>query len=1001
MELRRTGELNRVITSAEKDAEKMHVRINTALILRSMLKNAGPCCDVLSKLGLTYDIYESGLRSLPLCREAVNAPQLVYERAQRIALCANSGELTSIQVLLAMLEEPCMCQALLRGLRVDLHAMRKVLYNYTMPFDGEQQYIQVRSSSTASMNAVAVQNRSVHSTSTTFIAPQPAACFGADESNEAPQNVYHGAKLSRRLLTPHEIARLSGQVTTESGERQTIKSNKDNKSSSSSSCYESVSRRSSEYASAPSREIQQSTTRELALRLLEKKTQSTVMKAQKTNGDKDCTLPDSSVLSPASSDEKIVLREEVDETSKKEIVNASVRSEAEGISPQAVTKEANGGDASRMLNAALNPQTLVTKSATTAVSRANSKGMRALNYMGTVCARKTDSKASGYRSLELSQRQFPTLCQFGRNLLQEAKDGRLDPVIDRDEEINQLIDVINKRRCNNPILIGDPGVGKTAIVEGLAMKMFRHEVPETMEGRTIIALDYGAMISGTQLRGAVQDRFKAIKEEVKKADGRIILFLDDIHIWLGNGSNDPNADAAHELKMALTRGDLLCIGTSTQQDIRRAFNMNTAFERRFDMIEVKEPSAKTALKIIENGIILKYALHHDVRYDPGAIREAIRLSERYIQERALPDKAISVLDRAGSLCERSGDKVVTSVHVAQVISQIAEIPLERLIMTERQKLMNMEEILGERLIGHEAIIHKISNVIRRNHAGFCGNRPIGSFLFLGPTGVGKTETAKVLAEFLFGSSKNIVRFDMSEFMEQHSVAKLIGAPAGYVGFDDGGLLTEALRKRPYQIVLFDEIEKSHPDVWNILLQILDEGRLTDAKGRHVDFSNAVIIMTSNLGAQNFANAMQGSIGFANGETPSPEETESLILRSARAHFSPELWNRIEEKLVFHPLNMQQVERIAHLLLWDSANRLKTDRGISLSFDETALIPFLLNNGGFKPSYGARPMRQTIQTYVESKVADWIIANICNDEHPEELFVGVRNKEVYVEEIQPL
>lgn len=1000
MELRRTGELNRVIASAEKDAEKMHVRINTALILRSMLKNAGPCCDVLSKLGLTYDIYESGLRSLPLYREAVNAPQLVYERAQRIALCASSRELTSIQVLLAMLEEPCMCQALLRGLRVDLNAMRKVLYTYTMPFDGEKQYIQVRSSSTASMNAVAVQNRSVHSTSTTFIAPQPAACFGTDESNESPQNVaYPGAKPSRRLLTPHEIARLSGQAASESGERQAIKSNKDCLSSS--SCYESVSRRSSEYASAPSREIQQSTTRELALRLLEKKTQSTVMKAQKGSVEKDSTLPDSSVLSSSSVDDKIALRDDGDETPKKESVEASVEPKAEGASSKVVTTESNGADANRMLNAALNPQTPTAKSATTAVSRANSKGMRALNYMGTVCARKTEAKTAGYHSLELSPRQFPTLCQFGRNLLQEAKDGRLDPVIDRDEEINQLIDVINKRRCNNPILIGEPGVGKTAIVEGLAMKMFRHEVPETMEGRTIIALDYGAMISGTQLRGAVQDRFKAIKEEVKKADGRIILFLDDIHIWLGNGSNDPNADAAYELKMALTRGDLLCIGTSTQQDIRRAFNMNTAFERRFDMIEVKEPSAKTALKIIENGIILKYALHHDVRYDSGAIREAIRLSERYIQERALPDKAISVLDRAGSLCERSGDKVVTSVHVAQVISQIAEIPLERLIMTERQKLMNMEEILGERLIGHEAIIHKISNVIRRNHAGFCGKRPIGSFLFLGPTGVGKTETAKVLAEFLFGSSKNIVRFDMSEFMEQHSVAKLIGAPAGYVGFDDGGLLTEALRKRPYQIVLFDEIEKSHPDVWNILLQILDEGRLTDAKGRHVDFSNAVIIMTSNLGAQNFANAMQGSIGFANGEMPSPEETESLILRSARSHFSPELWNRIEEKLVFHPLNMQQVERIAHLLLWDSANRLKTDRGISLSFDETALIPFLLNNGGFKPSYGARPMRQTIQTYVESKVADWIIANICNDEHPEELFVGVRDKEIYVEEIQPL
>ena len=309
------------------------------------------------------------------------------------------------------------------------------------------------------------------------------------------------------------------------------------------------------------------------------------------------------------------------------------------------------------------------------------------------------------------------------------------------------------------------------------------------------------------------------------------------------------------------------------------------------------------------------------------------------------------------------------------------------------------QILGERLIGHEKNIAKISNVIRRNHAGFGAHRPIGSFLFLGPTGVGKTEAAKVLADFLFGSPKNIVRFDMSEFMEQHSVAKLIGAPAGYVGFDDGGLLTEALRKRPYQIVLFDEIEKAHPDVWNILLQILDEGRLTDAKGRHVDFSNAVVILTSNLGAQNLANAVQGAIGFAKNDTGvSEQDAESIILRTAKSKFSPELWNRIEEKLVFQPLDLEQIERIAHLLLADSCKRLQKDKGIHLSFDESSLIPFLVRNGGFDPSYGARPMRQTIQSQVESKVAEWIISH---EYAPGELFVGVRNDIIYVEEIAPL
>lgn len=963
MSLPWTGNLKGIVSSAERDAGKMSVRLNTALLLRSMVKNPGPSHDVLSRIGVTLEVCESGLRMLPLSPESLNSARMVYERAGHIAMRSRCHEVSALHLLLAMLDEPCMGQALLLGLRVDFTSLRRALLTYSNTV--ESVGAPVQRSHSAVMNSVAVQRKSVYPTVTTFIEPEPAASFGIEDLSEASR-VSDGigmiGKPRPRLLTPDEIQRLPIHRSGTFNVSVPLDS---------SSAMPVVRESPKTYRSTSSREIQQATTLDLARRLLQQK------KKNQRNTEEQSVLSTPVPPSPSSPSPSVAECS----TAKSEPDVESVKSSA-SIPESGSVLSARGGGARP--NREVSSRIVQT---------------HPVNESGTVCARHQKRYPVGYTPAALNPNQFPALTQYGRNLLAEAQLGRIDPVIDRDEEINQLIDVLNKRRSNNPVLVGEAGVGKTAIIEGLAVKMARHEAPRALDDRTIIALDYGAILCGTQLRGAVQERIKKIRDEIKKAHGLVILFLDELHNWLTSGTGDPNADAAFELKMALSRGELMCIGASTPQDLRRAFNMDPAFERRFDFIEVKAPSAATSVRILRSGIIDQYAKHHGVTYSTESIQDAVRLSERYIHERALPDKAISILDRAGSLCERDGAQTVLSEHVARVVAQMAEIPVERLLMSESHKLMKMETILGERLIGHEENIHRMASVIRRNHAGFETKRPIGSFLFLGPTGVGKTEAAKVLADFLFGSSKSICRFDMSEFMEQHSVAKLIGAPAGYVGFDDGGLLTEALRRRPYQIVLFDEIEKAHPDVFNILLQILDEGRLTDAKGRHVDFSNTVIIMTSNLGAQKLAAAAQGGIGFAGSDgKPSVSEADNIILQAARAHFSPELWNRIEEKLVFHPLDQPQIQRIAHLLLSDSANRLKRGKGITLSFDESALIPYLIKNGGFDPRYGARPMRQTIQTLVESQVADWIL---LHDTLPQEIFVALRNGKICVEPIEPL
>ncbi len=583
---------------------------------------------------------------------------------------------------------------------------------------------------------------------------------------------------------------------------------------------------------------------------------------------------------------------------------------------------------------------------------------------------------------------YPFLARLGRNLSLMAIQGQLDDLVGRDSEIARLTDVLNKRRSNNPLLVGPPGVGKTAIVEGLALDMagLREDEDESMrDERIIVELEMGRLLSGTQLRGSFSERLIGIKDEVAKAKGRIVVFLDELHTWIGAGaSGDGGADAAGELKAALARGRFPCIGATTNDEYTRYVESDPAFKRRFQVIEVAEPSPEDCA-IIMRGVMPAYAQHHKVTYEDDAIEAAIRFSQRYIPDERLPDKAIGVLDLAGSRARRMRKPQVDRAIVARVVSDQTGVPMEKLLMTDRERFLRMEEILGANLIGHRAVIKRVCEVIRRNHAGFHSGRPIGSFLFLGPTGVGKTELVKVLADFLFRDRNAIVRLDMSEYRESHAVSRLIGAPPGYVGHEHGGQLTEAIRKKPYQIVLLDEVEKSHPEVLNILLQLLDDGRLTDGKGRTINFANTVIIMTSNLGSEYLSAGVEAvtqhrQIGFGNVETPLPvsrelrltEEIAQNVLGTARGTLSPELWNRIEERVVFGPLTREEVGRIAHLQMRDSARRLAAEREIYIEATE-AVYDLLIDRGGYDPSLGARPMRQTLQRLIEVPVSERIIS----------------------------
>jgi ATP-dependent Clp protease ATP-binding subunit ClpC len=639
--------------------------------------------------------------------------------------------------------------------------------------------------------------------------------------------------------------------------------------------------------------------------------------------------------------------------------------------------------------------------------------------------RVTDEGAEGrYQALE----------RYSRDLTQLAKEGKLDPVIGREAEIQRVIQILSRRTKNNPVLIGDPGVGKTAVVEGLAQKVASGEIPMTLKDRRVIALDLGAMVAGSKFRGEFEERMKAVMDEIRKAQRQIILFIDELHTVVGAGAAEGAIDASNMLKPALARGELQCIGATTLDEYRKHIEKDAALERRFAPVFVEEPSAEDTLEILK-GLRDRYEQHHEVKYQNEALEAAARLAARYITDRFLPDKAIDLIDEAGSkqhlqavlappditrlegqiarleeqreaaalrqdyeaaakfkqeievlraqLAEQqqkweaeagSRDSVVTAEDIAQIVSSWTGIPVARMFEEETDKLLRMEEELHKRVIGQEEAVHAVAESIRRARAGLKDpKRPIGSSVFLGPTGVGKTELARTLAEFLFDDEEAMVRLDMSEYMERFAVSRMIGAPPGYVGYEEGGQLTEAVRRRPYRVILLDEIEKAHPDVFNVLLQILEDGRLTDAAGRVVDFKNTVIIMTSNLGSQHVRSADLG-LGQGGGEQDFARVREEM-LADLRRTFRPELLNRIDEVIVFQPLSQGQIEQIVDLMLARVGEQL-SDRNIKLQPSDEARA--FLAKEGFDPEYGARPLRRTIQRLVENPIARGILQGEFGD-----------------------
>jgi len=585
-----------------------------------------------------------------------------------------------------------------------------------------------------------------------------------------------------------------------------------------------------------------------------------------------------------------------------------------------------------------------------------------------------DSAAPSHPPTEwdLEPTGFPLLHRLGRNLTALAAVGRIDPLVGRDAEVEEVIDTLLKRRANNPLLVGEPGVGKTAIIEGLPLRIVNGTSDtETLRDRRLVELDVASLLAGTQLRGAFSEKLQQIRKEVKKAKGSVVVFIDEMHTLMGAGATgDGPQDAANELKAALARGEFPCIGATTYDEYRRFIEQDAALARRFRPIQIPEPSAEETLTILK-GIADDYARHHEVTYDTDALETAVNLSSRYITDRCLPDKAISLLDLAGSRARRSGKDRVDREAVARVVSSVASVPVERLLTTDSERLLNMEKIIGLQLIGHTQVVRSIANVIRRNYAGFSNKRPIGSFLFLGPTGVGKTECARALADFLFDNREALVKLDMSEYSEAHTVSRLIGSPPGYVGHHEGGQLTEAVRRRPYTIVLFDEVEKAHPEVQQVMLQILDDGRLTDGRGRAVDFTNVVVILTSNLGAAKLASVGAGRIGFGQDKSTGEQDAREVIT-AARKAFPPELWGRMDEHLFFRPLDASDLVAIAGLIMKDSALRLESERGITI--ETTAEVArFLVERGCPDTSLGARPLRGTVRKMVEEPLAEEILS----------------------------
>ena len=676
--------------------------------------------------------------------------------------------------------------------------------------------------------------------------------------------------------------------------------------------------------------------------------------------------------------------------------------------------------------------------------------------------------------------RYDALKKFARDLTEVARAGKLDPVIGRDEEIRRTIQILARRTKNNPVLIGEPGVGKTAIAEGLALRIANGDVPDSLKGRKLLSLDMGALIAGAKYRGEFEERLKGVLDEVKQAEGDIILFIDEMHTLVGAGKGEGAMDAANLIKPALSRGELHCIGATTLDEYQKHVEKDPALQRRFQPVFVGEPTVEDTISILR-GLKEKYELHHGVRITDGALVSAATLSHRYIADRFLPDKAIDLMDEAASRlrmeveskpeeietldrriiqlkierealgkesdaaskdrlatlenelanleqqsseltqrwqaekdkisaeakikeqldtarieleqAQRSGDlakagelqygaipglerqlseaesaagnamlrEEVTAQDIASVVSRWTGIPVDKMLEGERDKLLNMEQLIGARVIGQQDAVAAVSKAVRRSRAGLQDpNRPLGSFLFLGPTGVGKTELTKALASFLFDDDNAMVRIDMSEFMEKHSVSRLVGAPPGYVGYEEGGVLTEAVRRRPYQVVLFDEVEKAHSDVFNILLQVLDDGRLTDGQGRTVDFSNTLIILTSNLGSQHLAALEDGQ---------DVKEVEPQVMEIVRGHFRPEFLNRLDEVILFHRLGANHMAPIVDIQV-QRVQKLLKDRKITLALSEEAKA--WLGRVGYDPVYGARPLKRAIQRYLQDPLADLLL-----------------------------
>ena len=637
------------------------------------------------------------------------------------------------------------------------------------------------------------------------------------------------------------------------------------------------------------------------------------------------------------------------------------------------------------------------------------------------------------RNVSNSFNQTPTLNQYGTDLTKKAQEGKLDPVIGRTSQIERVIQILSRRSKNNPCLIGEPGVGKTAIVEGLAQKIVAGDVPELLKDKRVVSVDISSMVAGAKYRGDFEERIKKSLDEVKKA-GDVILFIDEIHTIVGAGSAEGAVDAANVLKPLLARGEIQVIGATTLSEYRKYIEKDAALERRFSQVMVTEPTEEDTIKILE-GLRDRYEAHHNVKITDEAIKAAVELSVRYINDRFLPDKAIDLIDEAASrvkmktytkpeelrkieeeiekvtkekeeaiatqnfetaaklrdiekskkeeLAEKqkkwkdSNTKKVmnlTKEDIASVVAIWTGIPANKITETENEKLRKLEEILHKRVVGQDEAVETVAKAIRRGRVGLKDpNRPIGSFLFLGPTGVGKTELAKSLAEAMFGNENSMIRIDMSEFMEQHSVAKLIGSPPGYVGYDEGGQLTEKVRRKPYCVILFDEVEKAHPDVMNMLLQILDDGRLTDAQGRTVNFKNTIIIMTSNIGARLITDSTK--LGFSQNEDKSKEaqkeyeDTKKAVMAEVKKQFRPEFINRIDDIIVFHKLSDDNIKKIIDIMLKNVEKRLEAQE---MKIEITDEVKNLIAKKGVDKAYGARPLKRAIQSMVEDKIAEGIL-----------------------------